>query len=215
EHESHGRLYNFFERALNGMTSGYRTLLGGVLKLRFLVVMLVLVTAGAGAWLFLNLDSELAPLEDRCLLIGIAIAPEGSTIESTDAAVQRIEGFYEEVPEAERYFMVIGFPVVSHAISFLGFTDWADRERSAFDIAQALQPMMFGVPGVLAFPVTPPSLGAGGVSSNPVEIVLQTTQSYEELQRITDAVLAEARANPRLINLDTDLKLNKPELKVT
>src|SRR3546814_13060817 len=38
EHEKHGRLYNLFESALTGMTNGYRALLGGVLKVRFLVV---------------------------------------------------------------------------------------------------------------------------------------------------------------------------------
>ena len=215
EHEKHGRLYNFFESALTGMTSGYRALLSGVLKVRFLVVIVMLATAGAGAWLYLGLKSELAPLEDRGLLIGIGIAPEGATIENTDASMKRIEGFLAEVPEGARYFMVIGFPVVSQAISFLGLTDWDERERSSFEIAQELGPKMFGVPGVLAFPITPPSLGAGGISSNPVEIVIQTTRSYEELQQITDTIMAEARTNPNLINLDTDLKLNKPELKVT
>jgi multidrug efflux pump len=110
---------------------------------------------------------------------------------------------------------VIGFPVVSQAISFLGLADWSERERSAFDIAQELGGKMFSVPGVLAFPITPPSLGGSGITSNPVEMVLQTTRSYEELQAITNAVLAQARTNPNLINLDTDLKLNKPELKIT
>jgi multidrug efflux pump len=128
--------------------------------------------------------------------------------------MKRIEGFLAEVPEAARYFMVIGFPVVSQAISFLGLTDWSERERSSFDIAQELGPKMFSVPGVLAFPITPPSLGSGGISSNPVEVVIQTTRSYEELQQITDAIMAEARTNPNLINLDTDLKLNKPELRI-
>jgi multidrug efflux pump len=215
EHEKHGRLYNFFESGLNGMTRGYRALLGGVLKVRFLVVVVMLATLGSGVWLYLNLKEELAPLEDRGLLIGIGIAPEGATIENTDASMSRIEGFLAEVPEGERYFMVIGFPVVSQAISFLGLADWSERERSSFDIAQELGGKMFSVPGVLAFPITPPSLGGSGITSNPVEMVLQTTRSYEELQQITDAVLAQARKNPNLINLDTDLKLNKPELKIT
>src|SRR3546814_4121108 len=90
--------------------------------------------------------------------------------------------------------MVIGFPVVSQAISFLGLTDWSERERSSFDIAQELGPKMFGVPGVLAFPITPPSLGSGGISSNPVEVVIQTTRSYEELQAITDAIMADRKS---------------------
>ena len=215
EHEKHGRLYNFFETGLNGMTRGYRALLGGVLKLRFLVVIVMLATGAAGAWLYLNLKEELTPLEDRGLLIGIGIAPEGATIENTDASMSRIEGFLAEVPEGDRYFMVIGFPTVSRAISFLGLTDWSMRERSSMEIAGELGGKMFSVPGVLAFPITPPSLGGSGITSSPVELVIQTTQSYEALQGITDAILAQARTNPNLANLDTDLKLNKPELKIT
>jgi len=215
EHETHGRLYNFFEAGLNGMTRGYQALLRGVLRARFLIVLVMLATLGSGVWLYLHLTEELAPLEDRGLIIGIGIAPEGATIENTDASMRRIEGFMAEVPEQARYFMVIGFPTVSQAVSFLGLTDWEDRERSSFEIAQELGGKMFSVPGVLAFPITPPSLGGSGITSNPIEMVLQTTESYEELQRITDAVLARMRENPNLVNLDTDLKLNKPELKLT
>jgi multidrug efflux pump len=65
----------------------------------------------------------------------------------------------------------------------------------------------------MAFPIVPQSLG-GGINSRPIEFVIQTTGSYAELQALTDKVLAAARGNPGLINLDTDLKLNKPEIKV-
>ena len=47
-----------------------------------------------------------------------------------------------------------------------------------------------------------------------MQFVIQTSQPYEELQKLVDALLAEARNYPGMVNLDTDLKLNKPELKV-
>ena len=68
---------------------------------------------------------------------------------------------------------------------------------------------MFGIPGLLAFPVNPPSLGQSPVDK-PVQFVVQTSQPYEELQQLVDELLAEARKNPGMVNLDTDLKLNKP-----
>ena len=72
---------------------------------------------------------------------------------------------------------------------------------------------MFGIPGLMAFPVNPPSLGQSPVEK-PVQFVIQTSQPYQELQKLVDALLAEARNYPGMVNLDTDLKLNKPELKV-
>ncbi len=72
---------------------------------------------------------------------------------------------------------------------------------------------MFGIPGVLAFASNPPSLGQSPIDK-PVQFVIQTSAPYAELQKMVDALLAEARDYPGMVNLDTDLKLNKPELKV-
>jgi multidrug efflux pump len=76
-----------------------------------------------------------------------------------------------------------------------------------------LAPEITGIPGLLAFPSNPPSLGQSPVDK-PVQFVLQTSQPYNVLQKAVDQLLASARQNPRLVNLDTDLKLNKPQLDV-
>ncbi len=64
-------------------------------------------------------------------------------------------------------------------------------------MAKELQPKFFGIPGVLAFPVTPPSLGQSP-RERPVNFVIVTSASYEELQQVTDRILAEAAKNPGL-----------------
>ncbi|MBL4623175.1 MAG: efflux RND transporter permease subunit, partial [Immundisolibacteraceae bacterium] len=38
--------------------------------------------------------------------------------------------------------------------------------------------------------------------------------TYEELEQSVKQIMARARNYPGLVNLDTDLKLNKPQLKV-
>src|SRR5690606_11952656 len=118
------------------------------------------------------------------------------------------------IPEIERYFVVTGRPVVSQIISFAGLEDWNDRDRKQQAIVQEMQPKLFGgIPGLMAFPLNPPSLGQSALSK-PVQFVIQTNAGYGELQKMTDAVMAEARKWPGFQNLDSDLKLNKPQLSV-
>jgi multidrug efflux pump len=108
---------------------------------------------------------------------------------------------------------VAGNPTVSQGISFVGLTDWQKRKRSAGEVVKELFPKFMGIPGVLAFPVQPPSLGQSP-RERPINFVVVTSATYPELLETTNAILAEVAKNPGLTNVDTDLKLNKPELSV-
>ena len=212
--KKHSAVYNAIESAMVGMTDGYRRLLGWSLKVRWLVAAVALAVAGSAYLLFGTLKSELAPTEDRGTIIGIGIAPEGSTLAFTDKYARQMEQVYASVPEAERYFVVTGFPVVSQIVSFIGLEDWETRSRLQQDIVKEMQPRMFGgIPGIMSFPVNPPSLGQSPIDK-PVQFVIQTSGTYEELEGMVNAMMAEAQQYPGFLNLDTDLKLNKPQLSV-
>jgi multidrug efflux pump len=213
-HETrHGRAYRAVESVLQGMTDGYRRALAWSLRHRWLILIVFLATGGASVLLFKALKSELAPVEDRGVVLGIFLGPEGATIDYMDRYARQLEGIYKNTADVERYFVVAGNPVVNQGISFVGLTDWNDRQRHSTDIAKELQPKLFGLPGVLAFPVSPPSLGQSP-RERPINLVIITSASYQELQQVTDRIMAEAAKNPGLQGLDSDLKLNKPELAV-
>jgi len=209
----HGALYNTIEGAIRGLTGAYRRTLGTLLTARFLVLLAVPAAAGVAWALFASLPSELAPLEDRGFLMGIAIGPDGATIDSTDASVRRMEEIYQSVPEQARYFAVAGVPVVSQAISFLRLKPWQERQRRSYEIAGELGPRFFGIPGVVAFLVSPPSLGQS-VRATPIEMVLLSSGSYQELAELVGRVRIAIGANPGILNLDADLRLNLPEVRV-
>jgi multidrug efflux pump len=213
-HETrHGRAYRAVEGALNAMTNVYRRSLGWSLSHRWLVLAVFLAVAGASWFMLKGLKSELAPVEDRGVVVGIFLGPEGATIDYMDRYARALEGIYGDTRDVERYFVVAGNPTVSQGISFIGLTDWSERGRDSKAIARELQPKMFGLPGVLAFPVTPPSLGQSP-RERPVNFVIITSAPYAELQQATDRILQQAAKNPGLQGLDSDLKLNKPELSV-
>jgi multidrug efflux pump len=210
----HSLPYRIVEWGLTRLTNGYRRALTAALGARVLVVLAALLIAGTSFFLFKEIRSELAPIEDRGILIGIGVAPEGATLDFTDGYAKRMEEIYKTIPEMNQYFVVTGFPVVNQVISFVGLEDYAERQRSQQAIAAELSPKLFGgVPGLLAFATQPPSLGQNPVEK-PLQFVIQTSAGYDELQRMTDAMVAEARGFPGLANVDTDLKLNKPELKI-
>ena len=211
--ERHGLLYRVIENGIVMVTSGYRRALAATLEARWLVVLAGVLVAGSSYFLFTTLKSELAPIEDRGTIVSIGIAPEGSTVDFTDKYARQMEGLFRDVPEIRQYFVVTGFPVVSQVISFSRLKDWEERTRSQQAVVAELGPKMFGIPGVLAFASNPPSLGQSPIDK-PVQFVIQTSAPYAELQKLVDTLLAAARDYPGMVNLDTDLKLNKPELKV-
>src|SRR5574343_780295 len=124
-----------------------------------------------------------------------------------------MESIYSQTKDVEAYFVVSGHPVVNQGTSFLGLTDWNERNRRSPEIAKELSPKFAAIPGVLAFAITPPSLGQSP-RERPINYVIVTSASYEELQQVTNQLLGEISKNPGLTNVDTDLKLNKPELSV-
>src|SRR4029079_7255082 len=80
-------------------------------------------------------------------------------------------------------------------------------------IADELTAKFATIPGALAFPLNPPSLGQG-FRSTPIEYVLMSQVPYAELQRVVDRFLDEARKIPGVQNLQIDLRLNTPEVRV-
>ena len=209
---SHNFLYRFVEGGLNGLTHGYRRALRFVLTVPTAVVLAGLLVAGSAWFLFKGLPSELSPTEDRGTIISLGIAPEGSTVDFTDRYVRQMEKIFAATPYMDRFFAVVGFPAVTQGIGFIGLVDWAKRPEKQQQIAAEMSPKLFGIPALLAFAVNPPSLGQSPIDK-PIEFVLQTSSPYEELQKAVTAMTGAIAAEPRLINVDSDLKLNKPQIK--
>ncbi len=209
----HSKIYNWIERGFDAMTRGYKRLLNVALDNRLIVVLIMLIVAGAAAVLFKSIKTELSPLEDRGVIFGSVSAPEGSTSDYLMKYVQQVEGIYKTLPEMQAYGGNGGFPNVSDGLAILRLKDWKDRTRSQGDVAKELFPKFQGIAGVQAFPVQPGSLG-GNFRSKPVEFVMLAAVPYEQMQGFVQRMQAEMQKNPGFVNIDTDLRMNTPELRV-
>ena len=171
------------------------------------------IQAAAIAWVYPSMRQELSPLEDRGVILANINAPDGATLDYTDRYARRLEAIGQQYPEFDRIFANIGNPSVSQGSVVYRAVDWSERQRSTLDIARQMQPQFNQLAGINAFPITPPSLGQG-FRERPVNFVVQTSDSYDKLNRAMRALMDEVAKNPGFIAPDVDLRLSKPELRI-
>ena len=183
------------------------------LQARWLVVAVMLVCGAAILLIFPTMKQELSPMEDRGVILASVNAPDGSTLDYTNRYAQELEKMGQPFKEFDRIFANVGNPTVAQASVVYRTVDWNDRTRSTMEMARELQPKFNALPGVSAFPITPPSLGQG-FRERPVNFVIQTSDSYENLNVVVRQMLEEIAKNPGIVSPDVDLRLNKPELRI-
>jgi multidrug efflux pump len=214
-HETkHSKIYNVIESAFQRLTQGYRSALLFALHHRIYVVAGAVLVALTSVLVFKSLRAELAPIEDRGVIFSFISTQEGSTVKYTAENLAKIEEYYRTVPEMVRFNAVAGNPTPSDGIAILRLKPWDERERKQQAITSDLAPKFQQIPGARAFPTNPPSLGQSP-RSRPIEFIIMSSAPYEVLQQYVERVIAEAQKNPGLVNVDSDLRLDKPELKVS
>ena len=212
----HNAKPNRFDRGMESvfvaMTRGYGRALTWTLVHRWVVLLVMLASAAGSYQLYTTAKSELSPLEDRGVISMPVRAPDGATLEYTARYLDAIERITSQYPEFDRRFMFVGGGGgVSSAFVVLRTVDWTERSITTPELAQKLLPQLSALPGVSAFPITPPSLGQG-FRERAINFVLVSGDSYGNMARASQAMIAEMQKNPGIVQPDSDLQLNKPEI---
>jgi multidrug efflux pump len=214
-HDRHNVVYNVLERFFEALARGYRASLRFTLSIRPVIVLIALGVAGGSYFFFTHLRSELAPVEDRGTITAIGVAPEGATMAFTAEHARRVEDYFRNIQEVETYLVIVGFPDVTRAIAFARLKPWEQRARKQQNLVAEINRGLSQIPGIRLFATNPPSLGQGGANSKPVEFVLRSSDSYQAIKENVDRLLAEVQGNPALTNLESNLILDKPQIKVS
>jgi multidrug efflux pump len=201
------------ETQLQRLSSSYGRVLVWTLSRRWLVVA-VMVAAGIGTFTLLkSTKSELAPLEDRGVILTVINGPDGATMDYTTRYAKAIEGMSSKYTEFDRIFTVVGNPTVAQGNVFYRAKPWEERKKTTLEIAREMTPAVSSLPGVTAFPITPPSLGQA-FRERPLNFVILTSDSYQNLSQVVRSFQEELAKNPGIVSVDTDLRLNKPEISM-
>jgi multidrug efflux pump len=217
----HSRFYHWTEPFFRLLTSAYRAVLSGFLRVRWLALPLLIATGFAAWFLFGQLETELAPLEDRSRLRISATAPEGASYDYMLAYMDSLsERVSEEVPEAVTVISQTAPGFGGSGGTNTGFVrvfmvDRHERDRSQTQIAQRLSQVSRELAGsrVNVVEESTISLGVGAGSRLPLQFVIQA-QDFAKLEKVLPQFMERASQSDIFQRVDVDLKFNKPELRV-
>jgi len=214
----HGWFYNKTEPFFTGMENGYLRLLRGFMKIRWAAWILIAGCIVMAVLIFMNMQSELAPLEDRNSVRFTVTLPEGASYSYTSAVTDQIANYlYDSVPE--RDFVFARTPAgssVNTSQPRIGLVPADERKRSQNQIAADLQRKLskFNDARIFAIQEQTIAVGSGSKSSLPVQFVLEN-QDLDKMKKILPAFLEAARKDHTFSNVDVNLKFNKPEVQIS
>jgi hydrophobe/amphiphile efflux-1 (HAE1) family protein len=212
-----GRFFRWSERGLQAGEDFYARVLAGGIRHPVVTVLGATGLFGVGVFFFSRLPTEFTPTVDRSQFIVTFEAPQGATLEQTDAFARRIESLLSETDEVKHYFLAIGLSRgggpgrVNEGISFVRLTDRDQRQRHQSQVADELRRRLRDVPLGRAF-VLETSPGAVQAQA-PVQVVLQHSD-IDMLAEQNEKVMAWLRGRPGFAGVNSDLKMNKPQIRV-
>ncbi len=218
--EKHTWFYNKTEPFFVKMNSLYNNSLEKFLKVRWVSLVVMLVSLIAIVLFFELIPTELAPLEDRSRLSLAATAPEGASFDYMSRFMDNLIQVLDDSLGSEKDAIISvtspGFGASSSVNSGFGaiiLTDPDKRNKSQQQIADDINQDISQLTGAKVYVTQPQTIGGrrGGL---PVQYVIQAP-NFKKLQEVLPKFLDEARSNSTFSIVDVNLKFNKPELKLT
>ena len=194
------------DRIFDKVHHSYQTTLRDLLSTWQVIMVMGAILLGGVAYLYATARAELAPTEDQGIVLMQASGPPNSTVNQMQTYADQIYAIAAAEPEYEQ-----AFQITSPTSSFGGILlkDWSSRSRNATKFQEDMQQKWNTIAGArvaaFQFPALP---GAQGL---PVQVVINTTESYEQLNEVSQAVLDKARRSGNFFFVDSDLKIDKPQ----
>ncbi len=194
------------DRIFEKVHHSYQTTLRELLSTWQVIIVMGVILLGGVAYLYATARAELAPTEDQGIVLMQASGPPNSTVNQMQTYADQIYQISAAEPEYEQMFQI-----TSPTSSFGGvlLKDWDQRSRNATKFQEDMQSKWNTIAGArvaaFQFPALP---GAQGL---PVQVVINTTESYEQLNEVSQAVLDKARRSGNFFFVDSDLKIDKPQ----
>ncbi len=212
----HGKFYIKTEPFFNGMENGYKKMVARFVNKRWWAWIIVSVSVLLIFLIGKNIQSEIAPIEDKGQIRLRISAPEGASYGYMVNAGYNLENYLiDSIPEKQFSFVAIpgfGSTGVNSGSGRIGLFPASERKRSQSEIASSLSKKFMRFKDLKIFPVEEQTIavGLGSKGALPVQFVIQNLD-FNKLKEVIPKFLDAAKNDKTFQNVDVDLKFNKPE----
>jgi multidrug efflux pump len=213
-----GWFYNKTEPFFRWMENSYHRSLNAFMRVRWLAWVLILICGAIIYFIGGNMQSELAPMEDRSQFRLSITAPEGTSYDYMDRYIDKLSNFVmDSVPEKKVMISLTapgsGGGSVNNGFIRMALTEPQDRARSQQDIVNMVNRNLPKFNEGKAFAIQEQTISVNRRGGLPVQFVIQNV-NFEKIAKALPRFLDEANKSNVFQGVDVDLKFNKPELRV-
>ena len=222
EHKQPGRFFQWFNRTFAKATDRYENGVAWMVRRGAIAAVLFLVMVAATVFLWRFTPGSLVPDEDQGFYIAVVILPDGSSLERTDAMVQKVVATVKENPNVENAVAFTGFDFIgggayrnNAATIFVTMKHWDERDVPA----QALVGEFFGRTGgfkeglAIAFNA-PPIFALGATGGFEMHLQMKGEGGPQRLAQTAQMFIGRAMQEPGIAQAQMFWRPNVPQLFV-
>ena len=209
--EHHNALYRASERVLDGWRDLYAWTLRGVMRHRFLTLIVAVGTLAATYYLFGLVPKGFIPSQDTGLLSGQTEFPQDASFESMADTQRKAARVMAADPNVQDY-TVSANAAMNNGKLAVRLKPRSERKLTPEQVIAELRPKLNAIPGARQYLTNPPLVRIGGQSSRSLYQVTLQAQDLPTLYRSAEQFELRMKKIPGLVDVNSDLQVASPEL---
>jgi multidrug efflux pump len=210
-HESHGRVYQFFEDFFNWNVRLYGRLLTLVLRHSFVTLLVLLATIGLNVYLFNRVPKGFFPQQDNGRMSGQILADQDSSFQSMDKTLLQMVNIVAADPAVE---MANGFTggggggggasTLNQGRMFIALKPLAERKITVDYIMQRLRPRLARIPGATLYLQANQDLRVGGRNAAALYQFTMRGDNLPDLITYAPRMFQQLKSIPIIVDVNSD-----------
>lgn len=211
-------IYGKLERAFEWLADKYARSLDVVLRHRRTTLVCSLLLLLATVWLGVIVPKGFLPSEDMGFVVATTEAEQGISFEGMVEAQHKLDEVLRDNPHVDRFNSVVGIVGSSQSMNngtlMIHLKPHGERPDIG-TVVQRLRRELNTSPAMQVFLRVPPAINIGGRSTKALYQYTLTGTNMQELFDCAQKVEAALRQVPEIQDVNSDLQLKNPEIRVT
>ncbi|MBP3156241.1 multidrug efflux RND transporter permease subunit [Aliivibrio fischeri] len=198
---------------LDNMSERYERMLNVIMTRRPVIIAFAVIVFASLPLLFKFIPSELAPSEDKGVIMLMGTAPSNANLDYMQNTMNDVNTILSNQPEVSFAQVFTGVPNANQAFGIASMVPWSQREASQAEVTKRVGTLVQDVPGMAVTAFQMPELPGAG-SGLPIQFVITTPNSFESLFQIATEVLTGVKGSPLFVYSDLDLNFDSATMKI-
>ncbi|MBE8168635.1 MAG: multidrug efflux RND transporter permease subunit [Shewanella sp.] len=212
-HTTPNRFESGVEHVLGRLTGRYNKMLAAVMNKRPVIVAFAIIVVISLPIMFSLIPSELAPKEDKGVVMMLGTAPSTANLDYIQANMTEVTNKIKKKPETAATLALVGIPSSNQAFGIAPLVTWSERTKSQKEMQKEFSADVIDIPGMAVVTFQMPEL-PGSSGGLPIQFVITTSNSFESLFQIGSNVLEKVQKSPFFIYSEINLKFDSGTMKI-